>query len=112
MWVFADDPPTSTVAKRCASSVAVGDSDRLVNPGNNLKHHPISNGIDQGIIDNPPKLFDAINKHGLTIFLLVRHHFLLAALISTELFFANSFRKPGKCPYRVNQPIDSDNVYE
>ena len=34
----------------------------------------IDNGVLSPIIDNPPKLLDAINKHGLAIFLIVSHH--------------------------------------
>ncbi len=74
MWVFADE---STDTKHYASSgVAKGNSDRLMNTGGKSKHHLVSDGIDKGVIDNPPKLFDAINKHGLTIFLIVCYHFL------------------------------------
>jgi len=73
MWVFADESSTSTDTKHYPSSVAKGNPDRLMNTGDNSKH---SNGIDEGIIDNPPKLFEVINKHGLTVFLIVRHHFL------------------------------------
>ncbi len=34
----------------------------------------IDNGYLSSIINNPPKLLDAINKHGLAIFLIASHH--------------------------------------
>jgi len=67
MWIFADRPSGSTNTK---SYVGKDDSNGFMDSGDNSKHYPSSNGIDNVVIGNPPKLFDAINKHGLAIFLI------------------------------------------
>jgi hypothetical protein len=71
MWIFADKSSESTNTKRYAGGVPKDITDRHMNTGN--KTRLIS---DAWIIDNPPKLFDEINKHGLAIFLIVRRLFL------------------------------------
>ena len=97
MWIFADQPSP----KHRPKGVAQSFSD--VN----------ANVTKDGNIDNPPKLFDAINKNGLAIFLIVRYPFFLFGLHLTQVDpSANSVRKTGKSFYGPYQYIDTDDVYE
>jgi len=67
MWISASRSDGPTDAKGCTSA--------SVNTGHKWKYHHASDATyDEAlphIIDNPPKLFDAVNKHGLAIFLIV-----------------------------------------
>lgn len=98
MWIFADQP---TSPKRLAKGDAQSSSDVQTNETND------------GSIDNPPKLFDAINKHGLATFLIVCYHFFSLGLYLTQIDrSSNSVWITGKSFYGPYQYIDPDYVYE
>lgn len=86
MWIFAD---TNTI-----HSVAEGNINKLGNSAETSEYF-VTNGIDNGdlppIVDNPPRIFHAINKHGLAIFLIVGPHLLPLPLYLTEETKANLF---------------------
>ncbi len=63
----------------------------------------VVNGVLSLIIDNPSELLDAINKHGLVVFLIVSHHF--QPLLSNGVGFSSLY------PLEIPCVFGSDRIW-